>query len=79
MKRWAILTVILYALALILLTVPMVFVALGDWGAKSRGMNLKEIWSLYANFGYWLWLAVLVGGQFLLLLLPINLTEREPV
>lgn len=77
MKRWAILTVILYALALILLTVPMVFVALGDWGAKSRGMNLKEIWSLYANFGYWLWLAVLVGGQFLLLLLPINLTERR--
>ena len=45
MKRWAILTVILYALALILLTVPTAFAALGDWGTKFHGTNLKEIWS----------------------------------
>ena len=77
MKRWAILTVILYALALILLTVPTAFVALGDWGDISHGMSLNEIWRLYANFGYWLWLAVLVGGQFLLLLLPIHIAERR--
>lgn len=77
MKRWAILTVILYALALILLTMPTAFAALGDWGTNSRGMNSKEIWNLYTNFGYWLWLAILVGGQFLLLLLPINLAERR--
>lgn len=77
MKRWAILTVILYALALMLLTVPTMLAALGDWGANSHGMNSKEIWNLYTSFGYWLWLAILVGGQFLLLLLPIHLAERR--
>ena len=29
------------------------------------------------NWGYWLWLAVLVAGQLLLLLLPINIAERR--
>ena len=76
MKRWAILTVFLYTLALILLTVPTALAAFGNWGAKS-GMDLKEVLSLYASLGYWLWLAVLVAGQFLLLLLPINIAERR--
>ena len=32
---------------------------------------------IYLNWGYWLWLAVLVAGQALLLLLPINIAERR--
>ena len=77
MKRWAILTVFLYALALILLTLPAVLICFGNWGFREQRMNFKDAAELYANWGYWLWLAVLVGGQFLLLLLPINLAERR--
>ena len=70
MKRWAILTVLLYAFALILLTVPVAFVAFGNWGIKDDGIGISEAAKIYANWGYWLWLAVMIGGQILLLLLP---------
>jgi hypothetical protein len=76
MKRWAILTVLLYALALLLLTVPVVMVAFGGWG-KSGAIGLRDVLKLYLNWGYWLWLAILVAGQVLLLLLPINIAEKR--
>ncbi|HEX7619225.1 MAG TPA: hypothetical protein VF480_10975, partial [Verrucomicrobiae bacterium] len=34
MKRWAILTVLLYALALLLLTVPVALIAFGSWPVR---------------------------------------------
>jgi hypothetical protein len=77
MKRWAILTVLLYALALLVLTFPVIAVAFGNWGLKNDGTGLKGALAIYANWAYWVWLAVLVAGQFLLLLLPIDLSERR--
>src|SRR5689334_10742297 len=77
MKRWAILTVFLYALALILLTVPILLTAFGSWGLKHDNLEFAEAAKIYANWGYWIWLAVLVAGQSLLLLLPINIAERR--
>jgi hypothetical protein len=77
MKRWAILTVGLYALALLLLTLPVVLVAMGDWGLKNDSWGIAVALSFYASWGYWLWLAVLIAGQALLLLLPINIAERR--
>jgi hypothetical protein len=77
MKRWAILTVLLYAFALILLTLPVVFVIYGNWGIKENGYSLKDAAEIYAQWGYWVWLAVLVAGQALLLLLPINIAEKR--
>jgi hypothetical protein len=76
MKRWAILTVFLYALALILLTIPVVLIAYGNWAVKD-GFSLKEIMEIYLQWGYWMWLTVLAAGQALLLLLPINMAERR--
>src|SRR6516225_8990219 len=74
MKRWAVLTVLLYALALVLLTVPVMLVAFGNWGkTPSSAGSLNEILQLYLAWGYWLWLAVLAGGQALLLLLPLKI------
>jgi hypothetical protein len=75
MKRWAFLTVLLYAAALLLLTVPVVVAAFNAWG--SQNIPFKDILSLYGQWQYWLWLAVLVGGQFVLLLLPIHIAERR--
>ncbi len=77
MKRWAILTVFLYALALVLLTLPVTLVALGNWGKNDMQIGLHEVLKFYANWGYWVWLGVLVAGQALLLLLPINIAERR--
>lgn len=76
MKRWAVYTVLLYALALILLTVPMVLLAFIKWG-DNDGVKFREALALFQQWGYWLWLAVLVGGQALLLLVPIQMTERR--
>jgi hypothetical protein len=76
MKRWAVLTVLLYALALLLLTVPVALVAFGGW-AKNGIMGLQDALKIYLNWGYWLWLAVLLAGQVQLLLLPIKIAERR--
>jgi len=77
MKRWAVLTVLLYALALLVLTLPVVLIAFGGWGLKGDNLDIKEALGLYAQWGYWLWLAIMMAGQALLLLLPINLAERR--
>jgi hypothetical protein len=76
MKRWAVLTVLLYALALLLLTVPVLLIAFGGW-TKNGVMGLPDALKIYLSWGYWFWLAVLLAGQALLLLLPINLAERR--
>ena len=39
--------------------------------------DLQDALKIYLHWGYWLWLAVLVAGQALLLLLPINIAERR--
>jgi hypothetical protein len=75
MKRWAALTVLLYAVALLLLTVPAIWIAFNGWSDK--GVSLQNALKMYLRWGYWLWLAVLVAGQALLLLLPISIAERR--
>jgi len=77
MKRWAILTVSLYALALFLLTAPVMLIAGADWGVNQLQINFQAIAQLWEYWGYWLWLAVLVAGQFLLLLVPIDISEKR--
>ena len=77
MKRWAILTVLLYALALLLLTVPVTLVAFGGWGLHSDNQTLKGVVQIFVAWQYWLWLGLLMLGQALLLLLPIGLGEKR--
>jgi hypothetical protein len=77
MKRWAVLTVLLYALALIVLSIPVVFIAFANWGKSDMNIKLHDIIEFYSYWGYWLWLGVLIAGQSLLLLLPINIAERR--
>ena len=80
MKHWAVLTVLLYALALVLLTVPVMLVAFGNWGIKpnSSSSSLGSLLQIYLAWGYWIWLAVLACGQALLLMLPVSIAERRP-
>jgi len=75
MKRWAVLTVSIYALALMLLTAPVFWLALHHWSdAQDSFLNS---FAIFAYWGYWVWLGVLVAGQILLLLLPINIAEKR--
>ena len=78
MKRWAVLTVLLYALALLVLTLPVVLMAFGNWGKNDSTIGPADVvQNFYLNWGYWIWLVVLVAGQALLLLLPIHIAERR--
>ena len=77
MKRWAIYTAALYAIALLLLTIPITAVAFADWVLNKGVTSFADILKLYAAWQYWLWLGVLVTGQVLLLSLPINIAERR--
>ncbi len=80
MKRWAIVTVGLYALLLLSLTVPGIFLAsLSFAGATAWTFTqpLSEAQTIFREWGYWVWLAVLVSAQALLLLVPVRQAERR--
>jgi len=77
MKHWAALTVLLYALALIVLTVPILLAAFGSWSHNGSNIGWERALKVYQAWGYWLWLAMLVAGQALLLLLPLKIAERR--
>jgi type II secretory pathway component PulF len=84
MKRWAIYTVLVYALALIVLSMPVFAIAFGNWGKEQQsesGLGFHDILVFYSEcfsqWFYWLWLGVLVIGQILLLMLPVNIAERR--
>jgi hypothetical protein len=57
--------------------VPVLLIAFGNWRMKGSSFGIKDALELYAQWGYWLWLTVLIAGQALLLLLPINIAERR--
>ena len=73
MKRWAVLTVIIYALALVLLAVPGIVIAFSG----KQLFSIQQAVTVYREWGYWLWLAVMVGGQALLLLLPVDIARKR--
>src|SRR5262245_4698229 len=82
MKRWALLTIGLYAAILLLLTVPM-FMAYGvKWSLHpsphvEQTESLEKAFGLYREWGYWIWLGVLVLGEALLLFVPVRLAGRR--
>jgi hypothetical protein len=74
-KRWAIVTVALYVIAVLLLIIPVFLAAFGGWAAKPQG--IADILNLYSWYGFWIWLAVLALGQASFLLVPIHIAERR--
>jgi hypothetical protein len=80
MKRWAIATVALYVIALVLLTTPAFLVGFAGWAPPpdpAGGFDIGDLLDAYAWYGTWIWLAVLAGGQALFLLVPIHIAERR--
>ena len=73
MKRWSLVVVALYALILVVLTVP---VALLAFVPQAKA---KDIVEAYRYVPYWLWLGVMVLGQAALLVVPVRVASRRPV
>ena len=80
MKRWAVITVALYAATLLLLTVP-VLVACFGWG-KDGAEFVRDILCEAKKMPFWCYAGIAVGisalAQALLLLVPVALGERRP-
>src|SRR5437899_2503592 len=73
MRRWALAAVFLYLFALLVLTMPVILIAF----AGSNGVHFQQAIKVFLDWGYWLWLVMLVSCQALLLLLPLKITERR--
>ena len=83
MKRWAVLGVLLYGVWLLLLTTPLVLLCGIEYNRDSpkwvAKFGLEEVRELVLHWSYWLWLAVMLAGQALLLLIPVAAAESRPV
>jgi len=75
MKRWAVLTVAIYTFTLLLLTTPVALIAFAAW-AKNPS-TLADVLEVFSSYGYWAWLAAMIAGQALFLLVPIAIAERR--
>src|SRR5215204_3033965 len=79
MKRWAWITVGLYGLLLLALTLPVCFLGSLGYGSNGWGFDigLRQAGAIFQQWGYWVWLTVLILAQALLLLVPVSMAERR--
>lgn len=75
MKRWGIITVLLYVALLALLAMPAFWLAFCGWGRGAS--DATKIFSAYGQWEYWIIPAVFGLAQALLLLVPVDLSERR--
>jgi len=83
MKRWAILTVLLYGVMLALLGLPLMLATGLEYSSHTHRWTLTkelhESLEVYQEWMFWLWLGVMLAGQALLLLVPLDLARERPV
>jgi len=84
MKRWAILIVFLYGLLLVLLTMPLGLLYSFKWSWTGKnGVHLEtplDQWlEIYQEWGYWLFIGVLLLCQAALLLIPLKVSQKKLV
>ena len=78
MKRWAAVTILLYLLVLVVLTLPVMFVAFAEWPTTKEGViSFEEMLKVYREWGYWLVIGVFVLAQACLLLVPVDTSQRR--
>src|SRR5262249_44703248 len=82
MKRWAAITVTLYGLFLVLLTLPVCLLCWLQWHAQMQEwrweIGFEDVMGLFRSGWYWLWLFVFLAAQALLLIVPVRTIERRP-
>jgi len=72
MKRWAVLVVFLYLLVLVALTSPLILVGFYP------GMTVRDALSTFSEWMYWAGLGVMIVGQAVMLLAPVDLALQRP-
>jgi hypothetical protein len=81
MKRWAIITVLLYGTILLVLAIPGLALLSLEYSktqkAWSSSATIPEILELLKHWGFWLWLAIMIAAQSLLLLVPVDLARQR--
>jgi hypothetical protein len=78
MKRWAFVTVLLYAVALLVLAAPVTLLAWGRWwGHNNSGIESAKVVEIFQAWPFWLWLGVMVLGQILLLVVPVDISQKK--
>jgi len=73
MKRWAWIVAALYAAVLLVLTVPVCWLAFGP------PAKMRDVFAMFGDWPYWLWLAVMLAGQVALLAVPVRVASLRPV
>jgi len=71
-KRWALLVILLYFLALVGLTAPVYLVAFFPQGSAQDALGI------FASGLYWIPLAAMIVSQAVLLLVPVELSLQRP-
>lgn len=86
MKRWAIVTVTLYALLLLVLTAPALVMGWMRWatapdgtGSIAFGIGWDQAFAVIQEWSYWLGLLIFAAAQALLLIVPVRMAERRPI
>lgn len=77
MKRWAFLVAALYFLILVALTAPFLLLTFGYGGASP--LSQDQALKIFAEPGYWIWVAVMVICQVALLSVPVRVASRRPL
>lgn len=78
MKRWAILTVLLYGLFLAVLLGPVLFICLHQWWpAMKNDFTIDQAIDAYKQWGAWLIVGLLMLSQALMLLVPLDIARRR--
>lgn len=69
----------LYAVALVLLTAPLLVLANGQWWGRNGnfGITTETAFNLFKELGYWVWLGVMVLGAALMLVVPVDVSQRR--
>jgi hypothetical protein len=79
-KRWALLTVLLYLLTIFLLSGPVLFVGLWDFGTSLSWSDVEEFYrEVFKTWEYWAALAFVGVLQFVVLLTPMQIARQRPV
>lgn len=81
MRRWALVVVALYGLALAAAICPILWAAFSLTPAKDPGkvMAPEDAWKVYSAWPYWAWLGAMLLCQAALLAVPVRLERRRPV
>jgi hypothetical protein len=72
MKRWAVLVVVVYFLILVALTLPMILAAFYP------AAKVHDLIEVFSEWMYWAGLGVMIVGQAVMLLVPVELALQRP-